>query len=269
MNDMQFPPSPALSGIVKHYLVVERATGTRLNYRLFSDGNPGIVFHFGDPLIQEGGVAQPRSFVYGQISRYNDLLSGGRLGMLVVVLQPYGLYSLLRMAAHELNDGFLQLSDLFGQEAVDLEEQVMNGRSVQGRIRSVEGWLLKRGAVSREPDPILKEALQFIYDSRGVVRIEDLIKRVLVTERQLERKFKEYIGTGPKKMADIIKFQHFLKRLQQHPSDAKISDIIYDGGYYDPAHLNNYFKRMAGITPGQYKTNPYLLAVNFMQVPGG
>jgi hypothetical protein len=81
---MQLAPSPSLSHIVKHYLVLEREEDVHLNYRLFSDGNPGLVFHFKNPLIQYGDSnltenVQPRSFIYGQITHYNDLRSGGEL----------------------------------------------------------------------------------------------------------------------------------------------------------------------------------------------
>ena len=378
---MQWSPSPSLSGLVKHYLVVEAERAPSLNYRLFSDGNPGIVFHFGDPLIQtpsgelqatpkipgepttssdsyrhslpdvsmtthllqsdlhgktsvsfsdglsfprisdgqlqphgvsdsrpqphtlsgsrpqphgvssswpqlhgvSGSWLQPRSFLYGQITRYNDWLSGGKLGMLVVVLQPTGLSSLLRMPAHQLNDSMVKLVDLFGQEALDLEEQVMSacqpgpvagntfGRTfyqLHPAIQYVEQFLLKRVAASLIPDPFVSKALQAMVDARGMLKMEELLRKIPVTERQLERKFKTTVGMGPKKIADIIKFQHFLKLLQQHPAGGNLTDVIYEGGYYDQAHLNNYFKKMVGLTPRQYKTNPHLLAVNFMQVPG-
>jgi AraC-like DNA-binding protein len=325
----QFPPSHSLANMVKHYLIVEREADIHSCYRLFSDGNPGIVFHFGDPLIQYGGgpcsanrsqegegarsgAIQPGSFVYGQITRYNDLLSGGKLGMLVVVLQPYGIYSLLRLPACELNDGIVPIADLFGQEAVELEDQVVSAltarsapsarsagsassalpipsapptpsasptssappissapptHSAYSAIPFVERFLLRRQAAFNEPDPLIKKALNVMYDSRGIVRMEDLLKKIPVTERQLERKFKEYIGVSPKKISDLIKFHHFLKLLQHHPADGKISDAAYDGGYYDQAHLNNYFKKVAGITPLQYKGSPYRLATNFMQAP--
>ena len=274
---MQWRPSPSLSGIVKHYLVVQAERAPSLNYRLFSDGNPGIVFHFGDPLR-----LQPRSFLYGQITRYNDWLSDGKLGMLVVVLQPTGLSSLLRISAHELNDSLIRLAELFGQEAVDLEEQVISAcqpgpvvedpygstfHPAHPAIGFVERFLLKRVGHCPKPASFIPEALQLIADSRGLVRMDELLRKIPVTERQLERKFKTAIGMSPKKMADIIKFQCFLKLLQQHPAGENLTGVIYEGGYYDQAHLNNYFKKIVGLTPRQYKTNPHLLAVNFMQLP--
>src|SRR5882724_3965374 len=145
---MQLPPSASLSNIVKHYLVFESEKEIHLNYRLFSDGNPGIVFHFKNPLIQYTdkhlpGNTQPKSFAYGQITHYNDLMSRGKLGMLVVVLEPYSIYALTRIAAYELNDCTIKLGDLFGQDALDLEDQILNEQNVDRIMQSVEKFLLK------------------------------------------------------------------------------------------------------------------------------
>jgi AraC-like DNA-binding protein len=268
---MQLSPSASLSNIVKHYLILESEKDIHLNYRLFSDGNPGIVFHFKNPLIQYSGNhlpgnAQPNSFVYGQITRYNDLISNGKLGMLVAVLEPYSIYSLLHIPAYELNNRIIKLADLFGQDALDVGEQILNEQRVDLIIRSVEKFLLKKLPYINNPDHIFMESLHLIHKHKGILSIEELLKKIPVTERQLERKFKEHIGTSPKKFSDIIKFQNFLKLLRSQPSDQKISDAVYDGGYYDQAHLNNYFKKTTGITPVKYKLHHHLLAINFIQL---
>ena len=268
---MQLAPSVSLSHIVKHYLVLEREEDMQLNYRLFSDGNPGLVFHFKYPLIQYdgnemAGTIQPRSFIYGQITNYSDLKSSGELGMLVVVLQPYGIYNLLHTTASEMNDCIIPLADLFGREALNLEDQVLNADRVSHIINSVEQFLLKRGVHVKDTDPVFEESLQFIYQHKGILTIQELLKKIPVTERQLERKYNKYIGTAPKPFADIIKFQHFLKILQHPRPGEKMTDAVYDGGYYDQSHLNNYFKKTTGLTPRQYKLDHHLLAVNFMQL---
>jgi AraC-like DNA-binding protein len=82
----------------------------------------------------------------------------------------------------------------------------------------------------------------------------------------MERKFKEYVGIAPKKFADIVRLQNFLKALKRQSDDCPLTEIVYNFGYYDQAHLNNYFKRNTGVTPLHYKTNPNLLAINLMQV---
>ena len=268
---MQFSPSPSLAGIVKHYLIVKDEKDTQLRYRLFSDGNPGIVFHFKNPLTQVSAnnldaIIQPNSFVYGQVTEYKDLRSNGALGMFVVVLQPYGIHSLLPIAAHELNDCTVKLNDLFGHEAIDLENEIVNAQRTDSIIASVERFLLKKIIYKNGPDPLLKECLQIIYKFAGLITMEELLKKIATSERQLERKFIQYIGTSPKRYTDIIRFHHFLKLLQDQSSNRKISDAVYNSGYYDHSHLNNYFKRITGTTPLQYKIDHRLLATNFIQL---
>ena len=268
---MQFSPSPTLAGIVKHYLVVEDEKDVRLHYRLFSDGNPGIVFHFKNPFTQFSAnnlrtITQPSSFVYGQVTEYKDLQSNGPVGMFVIVLQPYGIFSLLPIAAHELNDCTVELADVFGDEAKDLENGIVNAQKTEFVIANVERFLLKKIIYKNAPDPGLKECLRLIYTSGGLIAIPALLKEVAISERQLERKFTQYIGTTPKRYADIIRFHHFLKLLQDRSTSRKISDAVYDSGYYDHSHLNSYFKKITGTTPLHYRIDHRLLATNFMQI---
>lgn len=268
---MQLAPSPYLANIIKHYLVLESDYDRQLNYRLFSDGNPGIVFYFKTPLMQYTPDhikvhTHPRSFIYGQLTQYQDLVSAGRLSMLVVVLQPYGIYALSRIAANELNDSVVNLNELFGIEATCLEDEVLSAIDTKNRINFIEGFLFKKLASVHYPDKVLSGALKMINDHKGNISITNLLDVLPVTERQLERKFKDYIGISPKRFTDTVRLQYFLKLLQSHPSNSKIADAVYERGYYDQAHLNNYFKRSIGITPSQYKSNS-LLAINFMQIP--
>lgn len=265
---MQIAPSPYLSHIIKHYLVLEHDDELPLNYRLFSDGNPGMVFYFKTPLMQYAGQhlsTHPTSFVYGQLTQYKDLLCTGKLGMMVVVLQPHGIYMLSRIAAYEFNDSVASLNEVFGKDAIDLEDRVLGAASVQSRIDHIENFLLKKLNKVHNPDKVFISALKLINGQQGNISIAGLLNVLPVTERQLERKFKQFIGLSPKRFADTVKLQHFLKLLQKDPSHTNIADAVYEGGYYDQAHLNNYFKRNIGITPSKYRINSNPLTINFIQ----
>ncbi|MDN5285440.1 MAG: hypothetical protein JWR38_1714 [Mucilaginibacter sp.] len=265
---MQLAPSPYLSHIIKHYLVLEHDEELQLNYRLFSDGNPGMVFYFKTPMMQYAGQhlsKHPTSFVYGQLTQYKNLICTGKLGMLVVVLQPHAIYALSRIAAYELNDSVANLNDVFGNGGIDLQDQILNAANIQSRIGYIESFLLKKLNHVHSPDSVFTGALKLINDHQGNISVACLLNILPVTERQLERKFKQFIGLGPKRFADTVKLQHFLKLLQKHPSRSNIAEAVYEGGYYDQAHLNNYFKKNIGITPTQYQASNNPLAINFIQ----
>jgi AraC-like DNA-binding protein len=267
---MQLPPSNELKSIVKHYLFVDSNDDEQSCYRFFSDGNPGIAFHFNAPLIQNNSAntlqqVQPRSFIYGQITRYNNITLNGRLSMLVVVLQPFGINALLGVAASELNNTVVKLTDVFGQDASDLEEQLLRTSPINQLVSLVEQFLLKRLASVNQVDQHIKNAIDIIYKNRGIISIADIIRILPVTERQLERKFDHYIGSSPKKFTDTVRFQFFLKSLQNN-SHKSLTEIIYSYGFYDQAHLNKYFKINTGLTPMQYKSGYNPSVINFMRI---
>lgn len=268
---MQLPPQSSVKGLVKHYLVLNQQTDQQLHYRMFSDGNPGIVFHLKNPLLQwnEGNLTpelQPTSFIYGQLSRYNTIASTGELNMIVVVLEPHAVCSHFHIPAHELTDQTLPLIDVFGQVARDLEEQVCSASTIDTAIGYIEKFLSKERFGLKGLRGEIAMAMNAIYQQQGMITIEQLLHIVPITERQLERKFKEYIGTTPKKFTDTIKFQHLLKLLQKQSAQEKVSSLIYSSGYYDQAHLNHSFKKMTGFTPADYKDGRQLLAINLMSV---
>jgi AraC-like DNA-binding protein len=268
---MQLPPNHLLQDLVKHYLIIDQKIGEQQSYRMFSDGNPGIVFHLKDPFLkwnEENSTAAPQaqSFVYGQLSHYNTIVSHADLKMIVVVLQPYALFTHLGIAAYELNDDTVPLSIFFGQEARDAEEQIVAALSTTEAIAIIERLLIKRLIASRYLTTDFRLAMRSIYEHHGLISIDDLLQTLPITERQLERKFREHVGTSPKKFADTIKLQHFLKLLQKQPNRDKIADLIYISGYYDHAHLNRSFKKMTGFTPIHYKQAQHVLAINLMQV---
>ena len=265
---MQIPPSPHLSHIVKHYLLLENDFGGQHNYRLFSDGNPGMVFYFKSPMVeQDGGQihTHSHSFVYGQITQYKNLISTGKLGILVVVLQPYGINALLGMASVELNDCRIKLNELFKTDGADLEDRVLNAIDIKSKVNHIETFISAKLANVQYPDKTFTAALKLIDNQRGNIAISGLLNVLPITEKQLERKFNQYIGISPKRFSAIVKLHYFLKSLQNSSPGTKIADAAYESGYYDQAHLNNHFKKNIGITPSAYKTNN-LLAINFMQV---
>ena len=192
------------------------------------------------------------------------MMSKGNLNMIVVVLAPYALFTHFRTAAYELNDQTIPLGDLFGKEGGNLQNRIFEAPTTDAAVDIIEDFLFKYIAPLNQCITEFRMAMNLIYQHRGMISIEDLLKTVQITERQLERKFLEHIGSSPKRFADTIKFQHFLKMLQKQSPKEKIAGLIYESGYYDHAHLNRNFRKMTGFTPAQYKDTPQMLAINLM-----
>lgn len=269
---MQLLPSPYLSNIVKHFLILESDEDGIADHRLFPDGNPGMVFHYGDPFCQYAAgtmlpFTHPRSFIYGQVSKFQHIVSAGKTGMLIVVLQPDGLHALLGIPAYELMDAIVSLQNIWGRAAKELEAKVLNISDNLLRIQLIEDFLLKKRNKCNPHDTTVKNSLHLIYQHHGQLQVNELTKHLQISERQLERTFRENIGITPKHFSNIIKLHYFLKTLQRKSSAENLTQLVYECGYYDQAHLIRAFKKNVGLTPRQYLFKTHLLAVNFIQFP--
>lgn len=70
----------------------------------------------------------------------------------------------------------------------------------------------------------------------------DLKRGVLISSRQLERLFLEYIGISPKSLASIVRYQYLWNELIYN-KNFHMADAVYKYGYSDQAHLCHDFKK--------------------------
>jgi AraC-like DNA-binding protein len=67
--------------------------------------------------------------------------------------------------------------------------------------------------------------------------------------RQLENRFREQIGLGPKSAARVLRLQRARRLLASGRSAAETAAIC---GFYDQAHLSGEFRKMTGCTPREF-----------------
>ncbi|GAB4049703.1 DUF6597 domain-containing transcriptional factor [Spirosoma litoris] len=268
---MQVNPSPQLAHLVKHYLILENTSSAEHTYRFFPDGNPGLVFSYADPFTEGRDFAaasnQYHNFFYGQANQYHDLKAGKTISLLVVVLQPWGLHALSGLPGIETRNMRLSLDNLLAPVAVDVQQAKQ--RDCSGpleRIRQIEEFLSKLSPPALTPETrFVQQAVQQIYQTNGMLSIQQILQGLGTTERSLERRFEQVIGLRPKQFSRIIRLQNSLKIHRQKPT-LNLTELTYCAGYYDQAHFIREFNQLVGLTPKQYEANPNRLAVNLMPI---
>lgn len=101
-------------------------------------------------------------------------------------------------------------------------------------------------------DPKIEKAVQQIENKCGDINISDLAIELGISDRHLRREFTKYVGIAPKPFALIKKVIFALQTLAMKP-ETDISDIVYNAGFYDQAHLNRVFQLYMRTTPRQLK----------------
>lgn len=254
---MQVSPSKELSPYIKHYLFLDNTETAVQKFRLFSDGNTGIVFSVKSKLIS--GINKyeikeylPASFLYGQLNGFKDLYSENEITLIIVVFQPNGIHQLLGIPAHEFYDSIIPVEDVFDKKITALQEGLFeqNNQIRAELLNSFFNSLIASKTASNQF--LIDHSLSFIIKNKGQFSIKQLVEYTGYTERHLERKFKECIGLNPKKFGNVVRLHHFLKLLKDKPEDTNLTTICYDAGFSDQSHLIKDFKKHTGITPTEY-----------------
>ncbi|MFD2555143.1 helix-turn-helix transcriptional regulator [Sphingobacterium tabacisoli] len=265
---MQILPPKELSPYIKHYLFLESNSCQYQKLRLFSDGNTGMVFlHNQGHLSTNQNHYLPTSFLYGQISHFQDVCLIKQTSFIVVVFQPDGLYKLLGLSAHELKDQIVPTSDAFGRPVLALQETLMLCQLLTDKVYTLNNFfyelMFQRNTPSENLLPVL---LQYVIQHKGLCTVEQLVRYSGYTERHIERIFGQQVGVSPKKFASIVQLHTFLKLLRSRSSDLSLTSIAYESGYFDQSHLIKIFKKHTGITPTEYLNGTNRIAVNFMEL---
>lgn len=74
------------------------------------------------------------------------------------------------------------------------------------------------------------------------------MRRVYISQRQLEREFKNKVGISPKRYLRITRMNE-VHRLLEANEQLNFTEIAYRSGYTDQAHFIKDFKKITGERP--------------------
>jgi len=97
-----------------------------------------------------------------------------------------------------------------------------------------------------------KQVLAYIEDNLGSkIAIGEMADCVALSKSQFSRAFKQSHGFSP--MTYVATRRVERAKLMIASSRERLSDIALACGFADQAHLSRYFRRIVGISPGQWR----------------
>ena len=105
----------------------------------------------------------------------------------------------------------------------------------------------KAEAVARSP---IFTAANSIRKRAGCISVRGLADQASVSERKLQKDFRDFIGLSPKTYANCVRFNEVLFALDMGQSESG-AYLSQDFGYFDQAHLITEFRKFAGRAPGE------------------
>jgi AraC-like DNA-binding protein len=180
-----------------------------------------------------------------------DPYEDAQTGTLIVEFNPLGAYRLFRLSFAEVKNQIVEISDLIGNGAKELQSRLANTNDPGLKLRLLQDFLIKR-LETTAADPIYDYCINRIADSKGLVSVTTLEKETGYSARWLQQKFSEHLGTGPKNLAEIIRFKQFYQAYSIGAPSQDLKQHIYYY-YHDQSHFLRAFKRFTGTTPTELR----------------
>lgn len=108
-------------------------------------------------------------------------------------------------------------------------------------------------AVAADPEAGTARRLADLADGDpGLLRVDDLARRLTMSERSVQRLASTHVGMSPAAMIRRRRLQESAARVREEPG-VDLASIAADLGYADHAHLTREFRRVLGFTPTGYR----------------
>jgi len=225
-----------------------------------------VLFNLGDAaiVVDHGPGQQQRERVVAGLAPIGVCgRAGGGFECLQLRLSPMVAYTVLG-ASSQLGGTVVVLDELWGRDAVRIQEQLRAAGSWAERFELADAALARRYDARRAVDSEVAFAWKQMIASRGRVRVERLADEVGWSRRRLWSRFVSQIGLTPKRAARLVRFDDAAHRLIAGHGAALVAA---ESGYVDQSHLHREVMDFAGITPAAIAVSPFLAVDDVAWVP--
>jgi AraC-like DNA-binding protein len=287
----EFRPRPPVARFVEcFWTLTGPAPASAPPERILPDGCMELVLNCAAPfrryLARGAFEQQPLRMLVGQMDHYIQIQPTGRVDILGIRFHPAGARAFLPMPMCELAGHTFPLGEIARE--LDHELAAALDGPAASRIARVEALFARRLTAAASPDSAVEAAVNHLLRGDHTLTVDSLAAAAALSPRQLERRFLDSVGLGPKRLARILRFQRVFRAISSEPAPTSsgyafddsapsapgapsaaapnlqsrdrgdrvtVADrpnwaaVAVDCGYYDQAHLIRDFHQFAGQTP--------------------
>ncbi len=140
-----------------------------------------------------------------------------------------------------VRNAFFDVGEHFSRIKRALEPLLFDVTDIYEVISVAEGLLLEV-LNDRNENGYIMQAVGEILSRRGNLSVRGLARELHISERQMERLFREYVGVSPKSLASMVRYQYLWHDVL-YDRCFDMQDKVFQYGYSDQAHLHHDFKK--------------------------
>jgi AraC-like DNA-binding protein len=153
---------------------------------------------------------------------------------------------------HDIIRRYLELHFAFEHPSSKLERQEL----LLGLLESLISRFAEDGTVNRSfctERRAIRRACDYLVEHHAEnVSLENLARIAALSPFHFNRVFSAQFGIPPHQFQTLVRVSRAKKLLRQ---GWPIPQAASQAGFFDQSHLNRHFKRVVGVTPGQYQSS--------------
>ena len=251
MYELRFPADD-LRPFIESYWFVACAPGevVDLSVDVYVDVRADLIFNFGVAYARTvcGGtrVLQAASNLDAQRTAPIRIHQAGNVEITGVRFRTAGLSFFVDEDLSTFTNRVVPLPEALGPRGASVALAI-RGRSPDDQKELLDAHL-RAMLIDDDGRRTTLAVARRIDASGGIDRVEALCAHGGVSQRQLDRLFRQHLGVSPKVLSRVARFQRALNRLKTDPG-CTLAAVAADCGYYDQPHFVRDFKRFSGVPP--------------------
>ena len=192
-------------------------------------------------------------FLSAAMNIYQQIELSAKSNLIGIRFKSENFGSILGIPLDELKNPKIELSELLPRFDCNITNDLKMLEPIHTNVNKLESFvatLLARNFEKR--DELIISVANRIRHLKGNIVIKNLATTYHISLRQLQRRFKQYIGLTIKEFSNIIRLKSTENIIRNSP-EISLMEIAFEMGYYDHSHMNYEFKRIAGENPSNFR----------------
>ena len=253
-----YVPRPPLSDFVDLLWHYDGYQQPHDKERLLPDGSMELVINLREDKVRmydRRNIGQcqsfPGSILIGAQSEFFVIDTAEQAGVIGVHFKPGGAFPFFKLPAGELRNKYVALETLWGRDAKDLRERLLEAPTPDAKFRVLEQYLWKRVSKPLERHPAVGYALREFQGAAGARTVADVRGQIGLSARHFIQVFADEVGLTPKLFCRVQRFQETVRRIGMGQR-VDWAGMALDCGYFDQAHFIHDFRAFLGLSPSAY-----------------
>ena len=241
MHYEEFLPDASISNYIEAFWNAQGKSSQPVVEKILPDGCVDIIFNLGHDCKTDNGtflMQSEKMYFVGTMTTFKETIMDADTNLFGIRFKPGAFSAFYKFTSmHELTNQTIDLEKSF---SFDLQKMYSKP------VEYLNNYFTNR---LNSENIFLLDIVNTIKRHSGQIKVETLACQHYTTVRQLERRFKQYIGISPKEFISVVRYQSAMAALQNRKTGQSLLSIAIECGYYDHAHLTNELTRYNGIAP--------------------